>query len=264
MSEHSDSGSRNNAPVLEIRNLVKHFGAIEALKGVSFELRQGQVIGLVGDNGAGKSTLVKIISGVHTPTSGEVILDGDKAHFANPAQARHEGIETVYQDLGLVDNLDIAGNFYLGRELRRGGLLAPFAFLDNRAMRTQARESIDDLHVKIPGGVTQKVERLSGGQRQAVAIARAAFWKRKLLLLDEPTAALGVEAADEVTSHIRQMAAEKLPIIVISHNIDHIMDFVDTLVVLRQGVKVAELVRAETTAAEVVGYITGTIKPGTV
>ena len=249
-------------PVLEVEDLVKSFGAIEALKGVSFRLDRGEILGLVGDNGAGKSTLLKIISGALDPTSGSVKLNGEHLDFGNPAQQRQAGIEAVYQDLGLVGNLDVAGNFFLGRELRLRDHRSPLAFLNKRAMRGQARDAIARLHITIPGSVAQKVNSLSGGQRQAIAIARAAFWKRELLLLDEPTAALGVQATAEVGHLIMQIAKEEgVPIIVVSHDIAEVLKFADKVVVLRQGETAAQLVGAETSAAEVVGYITGTIDP---
>ena len=256
----ADAGSFE--PVLEVVDLVKRFGAIEALKGVSFTLGRGEILGLVGDNGAGKSTLLKIVSGALEPTAGSVRLNGELLEFGNPAQHRQAGIETVYQDLGLVGNLDIAGNFFLGREVRLRDHRGPFAFLNNRAMRVQARDAIARLHITIPGSVAQKVNSLSGGQRQAVAIARAAFWKRELLLLDEPTAALGVQATAEVGNLIVKIAKEEgVPIVVVSHDISEVLKFADRLVVLRQGETAAELVGAETSASEVVGYITGTIAP---
>lgn len=247
-------------PVLRIDHVAKHFGAIEALKDVAFDLHRGEVIGLVGDNGAGKSTLIKVISGVYPPSAGSVFLDGTRADFMSPAEARAAGIETVYQDLGLVDNLDVTSNFFLGRELRYEGLWRPFGFLRNREMREAAGRAIADLRVKIPGKVTQRVQEMSGGQRQGIAIARAAFWKRQLLLLDEPTAALGVRESAEVIKLIKRMASEEqLPMIVISHNMDDVMQICDTIVVLRQGVQVVQLSRPDTTASEVVGYITGAL-----
>ena len=256
------NGAPVSAPVLEVEDLVKRFGAIEALNGVSFTLDRGEILGLVGDNGAGKSTLLKIISGALDPTSGSVKLNGEHLEFGNPAQHRQAGIETVYQDLGLVGNLDIAGNFFLGRELRLRDLGSPLAFLNNKAMRLKASDAIARLLITIPGSVAQKVNSLSGGQRQAVAIARAAFWKRELLLLDEPTAALGVQATAEVGHLIMKIAKEEdVAIIVVSHDISEVLNVADRVVVLRQGETAAELVGAETSASEVVGYITGTIAP---
>ena len=258
------NGAPVPAPVLEVEDLVKRFGAIEALNGVSFTLDRGEILGLVGDNGAGKSTLLKIISGALDPTSGSVKLNGEHLEFGNPAQHRQAGIETVYQDLGLVGNLDIAGNFFLGRELRLRDLGSPLAFLNNKAMRLKARDAIARLLITIPGSVTQKVDSLSGGQRQAVAIARAAFWKRELLLLDEPTAALGVQATAEVGHLITNIAKEEgVPIVVVTHDIAEVLNVADRVVVLRQGETAAELVGAETSASELIGYITGTIAPQT-
>jgi ABC-type sugar transport system ATPase subunit len=246
-------------PVLEIRHVSKHFGAIRALEDITVEIRAGEILGLVGDNGAGKSTLVKIVSGVHRPTSGEVLLDGRPVSFASPAEARAEGIETVYQDLALVDTLDVAANFFLGRELTAPGLGRLLGVMRVREMRRQADQAVKDLHIKIPGIRSEKVAQMSGGQRQAVAIARAAFWKRRLLLLDEPTAALGVEESGEVLRIMREMARQQVPMLVISHNMEEVWTVCDRILVLRQGQQVAVLDKSETSPQEIVGYITGAL-----
>jgi len=250
-----------SAPILEIDRVTKSFGAIEALKGVSFNVARGEIVGLVGDNGAGKSTLVKIISGVHAPTSGEIRVEGQRAEFTSPADARRAGIETVYQDLALCDNLDVASNFFLGRELVMGGPARLLGFLRLHEMRHLASEAIRGLHIRIPGLADNLIGDMSGGQRQAVAIARAAFWKRKLLLLDEPTAALGVKESGEVLRVILDMASQGLPMVIVSHNMQEVWAICDRIVVLRQGVHVVTLAKADSTPEEVVAYITGAIAP---
>lgn len=258
-SEQATSAAHaDNAPVLEIRHVSKHFGAIRALDDISFVIRRGEILGLVGDNGAGKSTLVKIISGVHQPTSGEVLLDGAPIFFETPAEARAAGIETVYQDLALVDNLDVAANFFLGREAVGSGWRRLLGVMRIRDMQTEAHAGIEDLHVKIPG-IREAVSEMSGGQRQAVAIARAAFWKRKLLLLDEPTAALGVEESGEVMRVMKEMSRQEIPMLVISHNMEEVWNVCHRILVLRQGQQVTILDKAETSPEEIVGYITGAL-----
>ncbi len=259
MRTETEPGS--DRPILEVLDVRKSFGAIEAVKGVSFTVDRGEIVGLVGDNGAGKSTLVKVISGVHSPTSGEVRIDGEPAMFSHPSDARRAGIETVYQDLALCDNLDVAGNFFLGRELLIRGPGRLLGFLRLHDMRRQAAGALRDLHIRIPGLADNLIGDMSGGQRQAVAIARAAFWKRKLLLLDEPTAALGVKESGEVVRVVQDMASQGLPMVLISHNMQEVWALCDRVAVLRQGFHVASLVKDETTPEEVVGYITGAIPP---
>jgi ABC-type sugar transport system ATPase subunit len=244
-------------PVIRGEQLSKSYGAIEALVRVSFEIYPGEIVGLVGDNGAGKSTLAKIISGAHAPTAGELYVEERLVSFSNPAEARAMGIETVYQHLALVDQLDAAGNLFLGRELMVEswyGRLANVLRLDE--MRARAQEALDSLHIKIPD-ITAPVRTMSGGQRQAIAIGRSVFWGRKLLILDEPTAALGVEESDQVLNLVERLREKGLPVLVISHNMQHIYRITDRIIVLRHGAKVADLRKSETTLEEVVGYITG-------
>ncbi len=186
------------AELVSLRNIIKTFGAIDALKNVSLDLRRGDVVGLVGDNGAGKSTLVKIFSGAYEPTSGDISIEGKPCTLAPPAQAQRLGIETVYQDLALISSFTIAENFFLGRELAVGKGAQLFRFMRRRAMTEAAVRGLEELHIEIPRVRTQAVDRMSGGQRQLAAIARGAFWGSKLLLLDEPTAALGVRESREV------------------------------------------------------------------
>jgi simple sugar transport system ATP-binding protein len=261
-TEHGAEGeemSDQNTPVLKITGLTKSFGAIRALQGVDLEIRAGETVALVGDNGAGKSTLVKCVSGVHVPDSGEMLLDGEPLSVSSPKESRERGIETVYQDLALVEELDVAGNFYLGRELYRGGVLGRFlGLLDLKRMRAEAQGALDEIHVRIPD-IGKPVQRMSGGQRQGVAIGRSVFWGRRLLILDEPTAALGVDQSEEVLSTIERLRDRGLAILLISHNMENVMRASDRVVVLRQGSKVAELDKASTTGQEIVGYITGAI-----
>jgi ABC-type sugar transport system ATPase subunit len=241
---------------LEARNISKRFGAIEALRGVSLTVGRGEIVGLVGDNGAGKSTLVRILSGVHRQTDGELLLEGRPIRFASPLHARDEGIETVHQTLQLVEEFDVAENFYLGRELSRFG---PLRVSRGREMRERAEKAINDLGIVIPGGARRSVRSMSGGQRQAVAIARGAFWSSKLLLLDEPTAALGVRESGHVEDLVDRLGHESgAGIVLITHNMDQVRRLCDRVVVLRQGVKVAEL-GSGFDITEVVGLITGAV-----
>lgn len=244
--------------VLSVQNVTKSFGAVQALKGVSFDLSRGRVLALVGDNGAGKSTLIKIICGVHLPTSGEIYLDGEPHIFESPAAARNAGIETVYQHLALVEQLDVADNIYLGREITRWGWFgAALGLLDRTTMRSRTDQELDKLHIKIPAP-TMPVRSMSGGQRQAVAIGRSAVWGQKLLILDEPTAALGVEETEQVLRMIERLRDEQnMTFIVISHNMRDVMRIADEIVVLRQGHHAATLSKVNTNPEELVAYITG-------
>lgn len=251
-----------STPVLRTRGLTKEFGAIKALVDVDLDVHEGEVVALVGDNGAGKSTLIKCVSGVHQPTAGEMFLDGEALELASPKQARERGIETVYQDLALVEELDVAGNFFLGKEeFRFGGLGRMLGILDLPSMRRQAADAIADLHVRIPD-VTKPVAKMSGGQRQGVAIGRSVFWGKRLLILDEPTAALGVDQSEEVLQMVEKLTDRgNLAVVLISHNMQDVKRIADRVVVLRQGRKVAELDNATTDSQEIVGYITGAIEP---
>jgi ABC-type sugar transport system ATPase subunit len=259
-SDTIDERVDGTPPRLRLRNVVKRFGGVVAVNNVSFEVRPGEVVGLVGDNGAGKSTIVKMISGVHQPTEGTIELDGEPISFTSPKQAITSGVETVYQDLGLIDQFDIAGNFFLGRELVRGGFLRPLGILRRREMAERSIDAVTRLKIKIPGR-RQTVQDMSGGQRQAVGIGRAAFWGGKLLLLDEPTAALGVEESGEVMALIREMAGSTdIGMIVISHNLEHIWAVCDRIVVMRQGVMAADVRKEDVDPDRVVALITGAAK----
>ncbi|GAB4518163.1 MAG: ATP-binding cassette domain-containing protein [Anaerolineae bacterium] len=245
-------------PLLAVENIKKSFGAVEALKGISFHLNHGEIIALVGDNGAGKSTLVKIISGVYQPTSGQFSLDGVPCHFRTPSDALNAGIETVYQHLALIEQLDVADNVFLGRETTRWGWMGRMlGILDRAQMRKQTAGALDELHIKIPAP-TLTVRRMSGGQRQAVAIGRAITWGRKLLILDEPTAALGVEETEQVLQMIEKLrASQQMGMLVISHNMQDVYRIADKIVVLRQGSHVITLDKSQTTPQDIVAYITG-------
>lgn len=229
------------APVLAVRHAQKHFGAVHALKDVSIEAYRGEVLALLGDNGAGKSTLVKCISGIHPLDEGEIVLDGQVVAIRSPAAARRVGVETVYQDLALFDNLTPAQNFYCGREIAFPAWLPQgLRFLRGRAMDQEAAAVIERLKVKLPK-FDAPVALMSGGQRQAIAVARATVFARKVVILDEPTAALGVRESRKVLDLIVQLRAEGNAVILITHNMEHVIELADRAVVLRQGRKVGEM-----------------------
>ncbi|MBZ0277442.1 MAG: ATP-binding cassette domain-containing protein [Anaerolineae bacterium] len=251
------TSEKTSSPLLRIEKITKSFGAVQAIKEISFNINRGEVVALVGDNGAGKSTLVKILSGVYVPTGGAFLLNDQICHFLKPADALEAGIETVYQDLALIEEIDVAGNVYLGREEVRGGFLGRFlGILDYPKMRKKTAESMSDLHIKIPAP-TLAVRSMSGGQRQAVAIGRAVTWGRELLILDEPTAALGVDETEQVLRMIEKLRDQGLTFLVISHNMQDVYRIADKIVVLRQGRHVATLRKEATTMEEIVAYITG-------
>jgi simple sugar transport system ATP-binding protein len=242
--------------LLELRSIAKHFGAIEALKGVDLDLEPGEVLGLMGDNGAGKSTLVKIIAGNFPPSEGEVRLEGRSCHFHKPVDARAEGIEVVYQDLALCDNLTSAANVFLGREMRRKfGVLK---VLDYRSMYERAGELFAEL--KSETRPRDLVKQMSGGQRQAVAIARTRLSEAKIVLMDEPTAAISVRQVAEVLDLIRRLRDQAIAVILISHRMPDVFAVCDRIAVLRRGRKVAEKAIAESSPEEVTGLITGAIQ----
>lgn len=246
--------------LLQVQDVKKSYGAVNALKGVSFEIEAGEIVALVGDNGAGKSTLVKIISGVEQPSAGTLVLNGRTCRFSSPADAKAAGVETVYQHLALSENLDVSDNVFLGRELTRGGWLGKsLGILDRGSMRKDTAKMLDGLHINIPAP-TLTVRSMSGGQRQAIAIGRAMNWGRELLILDEPTAALGVEETEQVLTMIEKLNSEKgMTFIVVSHNMQDVHRIADKIVVLRQGQHVATLDKAKTTSQEIVGHITGAL-----
>jgi len=242
-------------PLLELRGVAKRFGAVQALSGVDFEVGAGEVVGLVGDNGAGKSTLVKIISGVHPADAGEYRFEGRPVEVASPRAAAELGVQAVYQDLALCENLDVVANLFLGREPAQV-LPGPLALLDELSMERRAHLLVGELHVRIPS-LRAAVAALSGGQRQSVAVARAVLWDSRVVLLDEPTAALGVEQTQQVKELIRSLRQRGLGVVVISHNLADVFEVTDRIVVLRQGRQVAAFATAEATPQAVVAAITG-------
>ena len=242
------------APLLEARGLKKNYGAVKALRGVDISVRRGETVALVGDNGAGKSTLVKILSGVTHPSEGQIYFNGSAVELRSPNDAKKLGIETVYQDLGLCDNLSVADNVFLGRErVRRVG---PFHFLDRKTMRKEAAEALSRLVINAPRP-DATIAFLSGGQRQAAALARAKLWARDLILLDEPTAALGVQESRRVIDAVRVMQAQGISLVIISHNIPLVLEICQRVVVLRHGTKVGDVSTPSLSADDIVGLITG-------
>ena len=241
--------------LLALRNIAKNFGAIEALRVVDLEIASGEVVGLMGDNGAGKSTLVKIIAGNFPQSHGEIEMEGRVVSFHRPIDARQVGIEVVYQDLAIADNLTAAENVFLGRELKKGW--GPFEVLDKKAMVARAGELFEEL--KSETRPRDLVRKMSGGQRQAVAIARTRLTAAKLVLMDEPTAAISVRQVAEVLSLIRRMKAQGVAIMLISHRMPDVFEVCDRIVVVRRGTKVADKVTATTSPEEVTGLITGAI-----
>lgn len=248
--EDTDQDPAQGKSILEASRLNKWFGGLQALDDISFTVREGEAVGLVGDNGAGKSTLLKTISGVHQPSDGQLLLDGTPVELGNPSVARKLGVETVYQDLALIGRFTITENFFLGRELRRFGLLR------KSAMQKETDAALARLDVRVPF-VNRKVSKMSGGQRQAVAIARGAYWGKRLLLLDEPTAALGVRESAEVLTLLDGLKRGGLTMVLVTHNIDHLWRVCERILVMRRGRLVADLVKSEVSPAEVVAHITG-------
>ena len=239
-------------PVLQLKNIHKAFGGVTAIENFSLDLHSGEVVALVGDNGAGKSTLIKMISGVHPPTSGEILLDGQPASFADASVARERGIEVVYQDLALADQQPVYMNLFLGREPVKG----PLRLLDRSRMIAETEALMKELDVRIPSS-RATIRDLSGGQRQGVAIARATHWAKKLILLDEPTAALGVAETGRVEATISGLKARNLAILIISHSLDQVFRLSDRICVLRRGVQIGIRETAKTDKNEIVSMITG-------
>ena len=241
-------------PLLELHGISKSFGSVQALSDVDFEVRPGEVMALVGDNGAGKSTLIKCVAGTHTPDSGDIVFDGNTVHIHGPKDAAKLGIEVVYQDLALCDNLDVVQNMYLGREAR------DFMFrLNEPVMEQHTVETLKGLRVTTIRSIRQAVATLSGGQRQSVAVARAVMWNSTLVILDEPTAALGVAQTEQVLELVRRLADQGLAVVLISHNLHDIFETATRITVLRLGRNVGIYERASTTQQEVVQAITAGI-----
>jgi fructose transport system ATP-binding protein len=249
-----------NEPILEARGLVKRYGHVVALAGTDFDLFPGEILAVIGDNGAGKSTLIKALSGALQPDEGEIRLAGERVHFRSPRDARRVGIETVYQDLAVAPSLDIASNIFLGRERRRRGPLGWLSrMLDKRYMRREAIRHFAELKIDIPS-ITQPVENLSGGQRQGVAVARAAAWGKRLVIMDEPTAALGVKETRQVLDLILQVRERGLPVILISHDMPHVFELADRIHIMRLGRRVAVVTPQTHTMPEAVAIMTGATK----
>lgn len=242
-------------PVLEARAISKHYGSVTALTDVDFEAYPGEIVALLGDNGAGKSTLIKILSGAVRPDTGTIKLHGRTVEFHGPRDARTQGIETVYQDLALAPDLDVASNLFLGREIVMPGLLGSLGIVNRRAMRAAAEEHLTGLAVKIKS-VRQDVDTLSGGQRQSVAVARTVLWGKDIVILDEPTAALGVAQSGMVLELMKRIRDRGATVIFISHNMPHVFEVADRMIVLRHGRRVGTL-RPTAGMEEAVGLMTG-------
>lgn len=242
------------APLLKLEGIKRNFGAIEALRGIDLEVARGEVVALLGDNGAGKSTLVKIISGGLEPSSGRVLFEGEERHFASPAEAKAAGIETVYQDLSLCTNVDVVANFFMGREITKRILGVPV--LQEREMHAIAAKALASAGTTIPS-LRVTVEHLSGGQRQAIELNRFVHWGGKLVLLDEPFAALGVEQTRRGLEMIKQVAARGIGVVVITHIMAQAFQVADRIVVIRQGVVAGDVKRSQTSPDQVVAMITG-------
>jgi fructose transport system ATP-binding protein len=262
MSSSANDAADDRTPILMARGLVKQFGRVTALAGADLDLYPGEVLAVIGDNGAGKSSLIKCLSGAVVPDAGEITLDGQPVHFRAPQDAQAAGIETVYQTLAVASALDIATNMFLGRELRRGGALGSvLRMVDRPGMRRRARHALDDLGIGTLQDITQAVETLSGGQRQAVAVARAAAFGSKVVILDEPTASLGVKESAQVLGLIRDLRDRGLPVILISHNMPHVFEVADRIHIQRLGRRVTVVTPDTHTMSEAVAIMTGAAGP---
>jgi fructose transport system ATP-binding protein len=242
--------------VLRTEDLTKHYGGVHALHSANFEMKKGEHVAIMGDNGAGKSTFVRQITGVEQRTSGNVWLYGEEVNFAGPLDAREAGIETVFQTLALADDLDVPDNLFLGRELTFADWLGPFRILDYKAMRKATMAGLEKTGVKIPN-IRNTIQNMSGGQRQCVAIARTATFHSRLTIMDEPTAALGVQETAQVENIIRTLKEAGEPLILVSHNMRQVIDLVDRIIVFRRGRICADLNKEETDGQDIVAYITG-------
>ncbi|MCP3798177.1 ATP-binding cassette domain-containing protein [Allokutzneria sp. A3M-2-11 16] len=245
-------------PLLEAHNITKNYGSVEALRGASFSVDAGEVVALIGDNGAGKSTLVKCLVGAEQPTSGEIVLDGKRVSFDSPTTARRMGIETVFQDLAVAPDLDPAANLFLGREIKRKGLLGALGMLDKAEMRKQAAERFTTFGVTLQS-LDVPIGSLSGGQRQSVAVARAVAWASKVVFMDEPTAALGVVQRERVLEVIKRVRDNGIAVVLITHNMPEVQAVADRVEVLRLGKRVARLTDADMSLENLVGAMTGAL-----
>jgi simple sugar transport system ATP-binding protein len=241
--------------ILRAAELSKHFGGLVAVDHVSLEIAAGEVVGLLGDNGAGKSTLIKMISGVYHPDGGQLLLDGHDVNFSSPQAARDSGIETIYQDLALCENLDAGANIFLGREPTRR-LLGVLPTVDRTRMLAESRRILSQLDIRIPR-LGRPIRLMSGGQRQAVAIARAVYWNARLMIMDEPTAALGVPEQRKVLALVRTLRERGVGVLIISHNLQEVLDVADRVLVMRRGRMVGERISSNTSTNELVGLMVG-------
>lgn len=254
----SPAPTPTGVPVLEAKRLVKTFGRVVGLDGVSLQLHAGEVLAVIGDNGAGKSTLIKCLTGAYIPDEGQLLLDGQPVQFKGPQDARNAGIETVYQNLAVSPALDVAANLYLGRERRKPGILGSvFRALDTAGMRKDARDQVLKLGISTLQDLTVSVENLSGGQRQAVAVARAAAFGSKVVILDEPTAALGVRESNQVLELIENLRGNGVPVILISHNMPHVFQVADRIHIQRLGKKAATITPQSHSMTDAVAIMTG-------
>jgi len=253
--------TETRTPVLAARRLVKTYGHVVGLDGVSLELYAGEVLAIIGDNGAGKTTLIKCLTGAEIPDEGEIRLDGEPVHFRRPQDAREAGIETVYQSLAVSPALDVAANMYLGRELRRPGFLGSvLRMVDTKTMRQRAKAELTELGISTLQDVTVPIENLSGGQRQAVAVARAAAFGSKVVVLDEPTAALGVRESNQVLELIKRLRDKGVPVVLISHNMPHVFEVADRIHIQRLGKRAATITPQSHSMTEAVAIMTGAQK----
>ncbi|WP_420960313.1 ATP-binding cassette domain-containing protein [Brucella sp. IR073] len=256
------SVNASGQPILSARGLVKRYGRVTALDHADFDLYPGEILAVIGDNGAGKSSLIKALSGAISPDEGEIRLDGKPVHFRSPMDARAAGIETVYQNLALSPALSIADNMFLGREIRKPGVLGRvFRMLDRPAMERTAREKLSELGLMTIQNISQSVETLSGGQRQGVAVARAAAFGSKVVIMDEPTAALGVKESRRVLDLIQDVKARGLPIVLISHNMPHVFEVADRIHIHRLGKRLCVIKPSDYSMSDAVALMTGAMKP---
>jgi len=246
-------------PLLEVKNITKRFGGLTAVDDVSMQIYPGEVVGILGDNGAGKSTLIKVISGVHHAETGQIFFKGQRVKISNAMEALKIGIETIYQDLALAENMNVYSNIFLGREKLRK-FLGLVNVLDHEYMHSESKKVLNRLEIKIPS-LKNKIRNLSGGQRQAVAISRSIYWNAKLLIMDEPTAALGVAEQKKVLNLVKTLSSQGVSIIMISHQLHDVFSVATRLIIMRRAKKVAERVTEKTNADEVVGLIVGSL-PG--
>lgn len=244
--------------MLRVHQLVKRFGGLTAVNKVDFEVYPGEVVGLVGDNAAGKSTLIKCIAGVHQPEEGEIYFEGKRVHFSHPIEARDAHIETIYQDLALAGNLNVGANIFMGREITKRYLGGLIKVLDDEFMLKESKKLLAQLKIHIPD-FEQEIETLSGGQRQAVAIARAVYWQAKLMIMDEPTNNLGVVEQRQVLELVRELKAQGVPVILISHTLPDVFAVTDRIVVMHRGHKVTDKKTSETDSQEIVQYMVGAL-----